>query len=268
MRPCARPARGEPRRADRGRDHLGQRGHHHGGYVRAPVAHGVCFPTRPAGEDLTDVAGQQRLGGAAGRAPWRPLCGSATTSRPGATSGPPFPCPAPGSERSVSVTACFWSDRLHGALARDHVARALVAAGAERAAGRRHLRHGLTDGLLAPTRRDVCGSVGGVRGQQSVHRNGEVPWILHNLAAAAGQRLPAHSMPAAQGAAARSRRPSHFATVRRRPSCGRCARMPACADASAVRIAGLRAKAASTPAEPPQRADSRRDPAHFDELGT
>ena len=211
MRPCARPAGGELRRADRGRDHLGQRGHHHGGYVRAPVAHGVCFPTRPAGEDLTDVAGQQRLGGAAGRAPWRPLCGSATTSRPGATSGPSFPCPAPGAERSVKVTACFWSDRLYGALARDHDARALVPARAERAAGRRHLRHGLTDGLLAPTRRDVCGSVGGVRGQQSVHRNGEVPWILRNLAAAAGQRLPAHSMPAAQGAAARSRRPSHFA---------------------------------------------------------
>ena len=102
MRPCARPARGELRRADRGRDHLGQRGHHHGGYVRAPVAHGVCFPTRPAGEDLTDAAGQQRLGGAAGRAPWQPLCGSTTTSRPGATSGPSFPCPAPGAEPYLS----------------------------------------------------------------------------------------------------------------------------------------------------------------------
>ena len=170
----------------------------------------MCLPPRSAGEDLTDAAGQRRPGGAAGRASWRPLCGSATTSSPAATPGPPFPRPAPGAERSVKVTACFWSDRLDGALARDHDARALVPARAERAAGRRHLRHGLTDGLLAPTRRDVCGSVGGVRGQQSVHRNGEVPWILRNLAAAAGQRLPAHSMPAAQGAVAQSRRPSRF----------------------------------------------------------
>ena len=186
MRSCARPAGDEPRRVNRGRDHLGQRGHHRGGYSLAPMGHGVCFPPRPAGEDLTDAAGQRRPGGAAGRAPWRPLCVSSTTSMPAATPGPPFPCPAPGAERSVKVTACFWSDRLYGALARDHDARALVRAGAERAAGRCHLRHGLTDGLEAPTRRDVCGSVGGVRGQQSVHCNGEVPWILHNLAAAAG----------------------------------------------------------------------------------
>ena len=179
MRSCARPAGGEPRRVNRGRDHLEQRGHHRGGYVREPVGHGVCLPTRPAGEDLTDAAGQRRPGGAAERAPWRPLCVSSTTSMPAATPGPPFPCPAPGTERSVKVTACFWSDRLYGALARDHDARAVVRAGAERAAGRCHLRHGLTDGLEAPTRRDVCGSVGGVRGQQSVRCNGEVPWILH-----------------------------------------------------------------------------------------
>ena len=210
MRSCARPAGGEPRRVNRGRDHLGQRGHHHGGYSLAPMGHGVCFPPRPAGEDLTDAARQRRPGGAAGRAPWRPLCVSATTSMPAVTPGPPFPCPAPGAERSVKVTACFWSDRLYGALARDHDARALVRAGAERAAGRCHLRHGLTDGLEAPTRRDVCGSVGGVRGQQSVRCNGEVPWILHILAAAAGQRLPAHSMPAAHCSAAQSRRPSRF----------------------------------------------------------